>query len=526
MSDPVEALARSQTSAPFESILFEQRRHASGVDDLEQPDFFGDLNLDQLVESITSGHEQYSLERFFYAPLHDVDTVRYRHEVLHDLERPEVLEAITSFADAMIRMRKHLSVAQRLRYPLQAQAYFLAAVEIYCDGVGALAQQLAERDVCSRGVRGLRDYVAAACAADAPFTSLARDARELKRALAGVRYAVRINGAKVTVTKYEGEPDYSAEVEEVFAKFQQGAVKSYLVKLPDLAEMDHVEAQILAGVANLHPDVFGALAGFCDRHREYLDPVIAAFDCEVQFYVAYLELVARLRAAGLAFCYPRVSARSKQIAADEAFDLALADKLVREEHKVVTNGFRLEGRERIIVVTGPNNGGKTTFARMLGQLHHLAALGLLVPGSDARLFLPDRIFSHFEREEDIETLRGKFEDELLRVREILEHATSRSLIVMNESFSSTSLNDALFVGSEVVRLILELDALGVYVTFVDEIASLSHATVSMVTQINPDNPAERTFKVIRTPADGLAYAWAIADNYGLSYERLLERIGA
>jgi DNA mismatch repair protein MutS len=166
------------------------------------------------------------------------------------------------------------------------------------------------------------------------------------------------------------------------------------------------------------------------------------------------------------------------------------------------------------------------FARTFGQLHYLASLGLLVPGREARIFLPDRIFTHFEREENIETLRGKFDDELVRVHEILEQATSDSVIVMNESFNSTSLSDALFVGTEVMRQVLELACLGVYVTFVDEIASLSESTVSMVSQVVPDNPAERTFKVIRKRADGRAYAWAIAEKYGLSYQRLMERIGA
>jgi len=512
----------SSTSG-FHSILFVEP--GENVDGREEPPFFGDLNLDHVLESMTAGRDEYELNPFFYAPLHDVAAVRYRHEVLRDLEKNDVCESITAFAEKTRRMCEHLVQVEKRHHALQKQSWFLDAAEVYCEAVRSLAEELARRAVGSRGLQGFRDYLADYCASER-FTSLAAETRALKDALSGVQYAVRIRGNRVTVSRYEGEADYSAEVEQTFAKFKQGAAKSYLVRLPDFADMDHVEAQILDRVARLHPDVFEALDAYCGRHRDYLDETIGRFDREMQFYLAYLEYIARFESAGLPFCYPQVSAHSKEVSADDAFDLALANKLVPGCGDVVCNGFYLEEPERIVVVTGPNNGGKTTFARMFGQLHYLASLGLLVPARSARLFLPDRLFAHFEREEDIETLRGKLEDELVRVHEILERATSDSVIVMNESFGATTLQDALFLGTEVMKRIVDLGPLGVYVTFVDELSSLSESTVSMVSTIVPENPAVRTYKIVRRPADGLAYAWAIAEKYGLTYERLKERVAS
>ena len=128
--------------ARFQSILFEQPARGAGVDGLQEPDFFADLNLDQVLESMTAGRKQYELKPFFYAPLHDVAAVRYRHEVLRDLEKPAVLESVTRFAETMRRMREHLAQAEKLYYPLQKQAWFLDAVEIYCEAVCSLAEEL------------------------------------------------------------------------------------------------------------------------------------------------------------------------------------------------------------------------------------------------------------------------------------------------------------------------------------------------------------------------------------------------
>ena len=486
--------------------------------------FARDLNLDQVVAAIAGDRdERYLITETLFGHLRDADAVRYRQEVFRDLDDPALFGKIQRFSDRMADVRAHLSRLESMRHRYQREGWLLDAAAIYCEAVRSLTGHLASARVSSRALLAFRDYLAS-YVASAGFTALAQDTKDRKDALGRIRYCTRIRGNRVEVTRYDGEADYSAVVLKTFERFKQGAVKDYLVRYRIWPGMNHVTAQILELVARLFPEEFAALDEYCARHAGFLDEGIRRAHQELQFYLAYLDYIGPLRAAGLRFCYPEVSASSKDVHAVGTFDLALARKLVAEHTPVVTNDFRLEGRERIAVVTGPNQGGKTTFARTFGQLHHLAGVGCPVPGSAGRLFLFDRLFTHFEREEDLAARTGKLEDDLIRIGAILRAATPDSVVILNETFASTTTRDARFLGTKLLTKIMRLDALCVYVTFVDELASLGEQVVSMMSTVVPDNPAERTYKVVRKPADGLAYALAIAEKHGLTYDRLRERI--
>jgi len=512
----------------FQSILFARPKDRHIGATATTPDYFGDLNCDQIVNGITSGkeREEYNLKPFFYNSLRTAEAILYRQEVMRDLEHAPLFDSISLFAGEMRRMRKFLEVSRKRGYKEHTQAWFLSAVDTYCNAVRALLSDLTDSVIVSRGLRGFCEYLREYTQSP-QFTKLASETTNVQSDVARLRYSILLKeGGRVTVGKGGSEPDYSAVIEGVFTRFKQDTVQDHRASLKedDPEQMNHIEAKILQFVVRLYPEEFARLDAYCSHNSNYADETVTLFDREVQFYLSYLDYIAELKKAGLSFCYPRVSHKSKTVYVRDGFDLALAEDRVRCRERIVCNGFVINKKERIMVVTGPNQGGKTTFARMFGQLHVLASLGLPVPGTEAQVRLFDQLFTHFEREEKVENLRGKLEEDLVRIHSILHRATSRSIIILNEIFTSTTLHDEVFLSTKLMQNISRIGALCVWVTFVVNLTSFGQNVVSMVSQVDPDNPAVRTFRIVRRRANGLAYAMAIARKYGLTYDLVKKRI--
>lgn len=491
----------------------------------KSPDFLVDLRLERIIKAIIGSKREYNLDPFYYTPLRDVETIYYRQEVMKDLENDELLSHIQNFAEKMLVVHRYMKMIEELDYEYNKKGWFLEAVLMYCKTVNDLAFDLNGCELKSRGMLNFRDYVNAYIHSE-EFQEMIHKATKIKEALSKIKYCVIIgHGGKVSVKRYSGESDYSIDLEKTFSKFEYGErCEDYIFEMRERYGMSHVEAKILEFVIRLYPEPFNMLKRFCETYTydNFMDEAILTFEREIQFYVAYLEFISSFKRSGLPFCYPEV-ADDKFLNVHDGFDMALAYSSLGRK-KIVLNDFFLKDSERIIVVTGPNQGGKTTFARMFGQIHYFASLGLPVSARKARVFLFDRIFTHFEREEDIQNLRSKLEDDLIRIHGILNAASSKSIIILNEIFSSTTLHDGIVLSKKIMERILELDCLCVWVTFIDELSKMGDKVVSMVGTVDHRDPTVRTFRIVRKPANGLAYAISLAEKYDLTYEKIKERV--
>ena len=487
------------------------------------PEFFTDLALDQVVGAATREFAEYNLAPFFAMPLVDVEAVEYRLDAMQDLDRPEISGIVSSFAERMREMRARMAAIGKSSYAREQDCQFLRAAEAYVNGVEDVETGLARVDPHSDALRRLRSFFSGYRNSE-PFEALARDTRALTRRLADITYTVAVRGLRVVVRRYEAEADLTTAIERTFERFRAAEqVPSYRAQFPSLDGLNRIEADILDRVARLFPDVFADLGQFRADRAGYASPTVSRFDREVHFYVAWLSHVAPLKERGLPFCRPAVAKAPAALDIRGGFDIALAQRLLSSDRPVVLNDLSLTVRERLVVVTGPNHGGKTTFARMIGQIHYLASLGCYVPGTSASLQLCDRILSHFEHRERGGMLRGKLQDDLVRLRVLLSETTTASLIVLNELFASTTATDAVLLAQRILHRVATLGALCLCVTFLDELAA-GPTTVSIVAGVDPRDPSGRTYKLTRRPPTGVAHALALAEQHRVTQDWLLERI--
>ncbi|MDN5796538.1 MAG: hypothetical protein L0H79_12390 [Intrasporangium sp.] len=332
------------------------------------PEARRDLLVDRLVDRLTAGRAEYQLDDWL-TTLVSAPDVAYRHEIFTDLQTTAVREGLTEFSVGLQHVRRILAMAAKLYYRSEQRRWFLQVARDYVTTVRALAGTLGVASLGSTALRGLASWVDGYVASPG-FHALSAEANELIEQFDEIRYRVRVHGDWVQVRPVDpDEPELASRVLATFDRFRQEAPKSYLQQIRDPGAMDHVEAAIASFVARLNPDVFASLGVFCSRHQPLVPPALDRVERELQFYLAYLDVMAATASPGVTWSLPEIAV-DRELSVKDGFDIVMV--LGGSTDMVVPGDCRLADDERLVVITGPNQGGKTTFARMLGQLHLLA----------------------------------------------------------------------------------------------------------------------------------------------------------
>ena len=509
-------------NSEYHSILFNTADMHLPEEQCAKPDFFMNLNLDQVVDAIVDGKEEYNLKPFFYQNLQDTSTVHYRLDIMRELENTELLNSIVAFSAKMKKIREYIGFSRKVHNSHQREKWHLDAANQYCSSLMELKRSLTEVQLDSRGLSAFYSWLTDYIQSDS-FKSLSANTHDLINAFNNIRYSIRLESGKVTIDPDTGTEDYCAEINGTFAKFSEVEF-DYRIQFFSELEMCELENKILELVRKSNMDVFAELDIFAGKHADFIAPAIMCFDREIQFYVSYLEYIGKLKRRGLEFAYPEVTL-DKRLEVTGGYDLALAYKNKDLAMPVVPNDFTLGNGERIFILTGPNQGGKTTFARAFGQILFLASIGCPVPCRKAGLFLFDRLFTHFSTEESPGLNAGRLKEELIRLNCIMKDITSNSIVVLNELFATTTSHDAYTMGKRILERFISLDCVCLYVTHIHELAAISEKMISLAATVISGKDAIRTYKIVRKPADGLAYANTITAKYDLSFSRIKERIG-
>ena len=218
-----------------------------------------------------------------------------------------------------------------------------------------------------------------------------------------------------------------------------------------------------------------------------------------------------------------MATEKKQCGLTEVYNPVLAMKGV--ERTVVSNSFTYDENGRFYLVTGPNHGGKSIFAYSIGMAQALFQLGLFVPAQTACISPVTGIFTHFPVSDEDNYGKGRLESECARLGKILEELEDTDILLMDESFSSTSGMEAGYIASEVLTGIGLIGCGGIFVTHIHDLTQKLEEynnypgnkgkIDNLVALMENKEDGTRSYKVERAMPDGLSYAKDIAARYGL-----------
>ncbi|MCM1058380.1 MAG: hypothetical protein NC517_12350 [Firmicutes bacterium] len=491
--------------------------------DLEQPDitnpsrpgFFWDLNLNQIMELVQRQSPQYDVLKLYYCFPADEVCARYRREIYGDIKQPEVYECFRVFSE---RMRKAAAAKEcfgAVRTELQKGAWYVIAADEYCAAVSGLQAALSGMSLYSEGLKKLSEYLDG-CIEQESFRKCREEAGAIRRMQSELHLILEIEDNRIVVNRGKGRGAYERKL-----GYEEGARRP----APFLGgpEMSPLEEAVFGAFRRKEPELFDRVERFAEGCPDHEDPAILRLEQEIQYYLAFFRFEEQMKEQGFSFCTPDTD-RDRNMGASGLYDLALACANHARGRAVVSNDFAYEEGERFFVVGGPNQGGKTTFARSLGQLVYFGKMGLDVPAVWANVPYFTALLTHFSAEESLGSGKGKLKEELMRLAPMMKEQAEGAFVIINELFTTAAHYDGCVMGKRVLSHFIEKGCMGIYVTHLKELGDSMEGVAALTAMLDGSRERKRTYKISRQKLEDVGYAEDIVKKYGLTYQKLHKRL--
>lgn len=490
-----------------------------------QPDFFADLNLDQVVNRIQKYSPNYPVKEYFYT-FPDKGDMKYRQEIYGDIKRASLYDGFVRFSEDMRRSADKELSPTFSGEPLQGACWQLESVYFYCKAIVELRQELedgiSKQEFISAGLKELWGFLDELCK-EPDFAQMQKEAYRVWEMLTGTGFTLEINGNKLRISPVTREGAYEDLLTECFQEY--GVVEKGSMHSPFAGDLflTRLERRLLETFFGKYPMLEEEITAFAKKYGQYKNSQVLQLEKEVQFYLSFYAFQKDWENQGAVFSTP-MFAKENVVEGLEVYDLALACVNYPAEKEVVSNDFFYAADEQFFIVNGPNQGGKTTFARSLGQLVYLFKMGLDVNAKQAKLPYFDRLVTHFSVEESMESGQGKLMEELRRLAPIMNKGCEKSFVIINELFTTAAHYDGCIMGAKVLNFFMRRDCHGVYVTHLRALGEGTKGVVHMSAMLDGSEEHRRTFKILRSEAENYGYAGDIAEKYQLTYEKLREQL--
>ncbi|MCA1950162.1 MAG: DNA mismatch repair protein MutS, partial [Treponema sp.] len=450
-----------------------------------------DLDLDILIRAMSEDDKYLAdvAKNVLFQSLQDRNSIVYRQEILQDaLLNEQVIRELYEIANEAIEAKRHSWFSMFGAYPSSILYGAVRLLQTYVPILEKLRSQTKQHlnDFHSRGLRRFCTMVQEELNVD-----------YMKRLVQYLKELQFIEGVMISARLKAGNEPAQYELRKPNAKDPNWIRRILSPRTPSYTfSIDPRDEAGGRALGELHDRGINYAANAVAQSADHIENFFKILKQELAFYIGALNLRKHLAALSEPVCFPMVSTDSEPtFECNGLYNICLA--LV--SNKTIVGNDVHAGGKNLAIITGVNEGGKSTFLRSIGITQLMMQAGLFVPALSLTADLRSGVFTHYRRKEDRNLGSGKFDEELKRMNGIVDQMRERSLILFNESFASTNEREGSEIARHIVSALIEGGAKVFFVTHLYTFAQhfqtqASKTTIMLRAERRQDG--SRTFKIV------------------------------